>query len=111
MATTILIFVIFTAATAAACEFAVWAPERKARQAAEARVRGLRAANVQKRAGPLLRQQSLSSIGFLDVILTQLRVIRQLQKVIDQGALAYRAGSVLTLSLALAVAGIGVSEL
>src|SRR5580658_659528 len=111
MGTTLLIFVLFTAATAVACEVAVWGPQRKAREAAEARIRGLRAAHVQQRAGPLLRQQSLSSIGFLDVILTQLRFFRQLQKVIDQAALSYRAGSVLTVSLLLTVAGIGIGEL
>jgi tight adherence protein B len=111
MGTTLLIFVLFTAATAVACEVAVWGPQRKAREAAEARIRGLRAAHVQQRAGPLLRQQSLSSIGFLDVILTQLRFFRQLQKVIDQAALGYRAGSVLALSLAIALAAIGIGEL
>lgn len=111
MGVTILIFLIFTGATVLACEFAIWAPERKAREAAEMRMRGLRAAHVQRRAGPLLRQQSLSSIGFLDVILTQMRVIRQLQKVIDQAALKYHAGSVLTTSLALAGGGILAGEL
>jgi tight adherence protein B len=111
LGTTILIFLVFTAATAIACELAIWAPERKAREAAEARVRGLRAATVQRRAGPLLRQQSLSSIGFLDVILSQLRVFGPLQKVIDQGGMKYRAGSVLTVSLVLVVAGIGAGEL
>ena len=111
MGTTILIFVLFTAATAVACELAVWGPERKAREAAEMRIRGLRAAHVQQRAGPLLRQQSLSSIGFLDVVLTQLRFFHQLQKVIDQAALSYRAGSVLTLSLVLTLSGIGIGEL
>jgi tight adherence protein B len=111
MGTTILIFVLFTAATTVACEVAVWGPQRAAREAAEMRIRGLRAAHTRQRAGPLLRQQTLSSIGVLDVILTQLRVFRQLQKVIDQAALRYRAGSVLTVSLLLTLAGIGIGEL
>ncbi|SRR5579871_288121 len=110
MGATILIFLIFTGATAVACEVAIWGPERKAREAAEARVRGLRAAHVQQRSGPLLRRQSISGVGFLDEILVQLRFIRQLQKAVDQAALSYRAGSVLALSVAIAVVTAGVSE-
>ena len=109
MGAAILIFLIFTGATAIACEVAIWGPERKTQEAAEMRLRGLRAAQTQQRAGPLLRQQSLSSIGFLDVIFTKMRFIRQLQKAIDQTSLGYRAGSVLSLSLLLFAGGIGIT--
>src|SRR2546423_3634797 len=111
MGTAIIIFFIFTAATAVACELAIWGPERKLAEAAERRMRGLRASRVNQRAGPLLRQQSLSSIGFLDVILTKLRIFHELQKTIDQGALKHRAGSVLALSVALTAGTIAFAEL
>ncbi len=105
-----LIFLFFTGAAAIACEYAVWGPERRAAEAAERRLRGLRAERVQRKAGPLLRERSLSSVGFLDQIYSQLRVMRQLQAMLEQAALPYKAGAVLSTGVIIAAATIVLGE-
>lgn len=99
------IFLIFTAATAAACYYAWWGPERRAAEAAERRLRNLRAENPLRPAGSLLKERSLSSVGFLHEIYSRLAIMRQLQVLLEQAALPYRAGALLSLSVILAVAG------
>ena len=93
--TTFLTILIFTIATAAAAEFSIWGPARRARQEIDNRLRGLRV-ETGPRAGSLLRQQQMG--------VSRLEVIKGLQAIIDQARLAYRAGNVLTFS-ALLLAG------
>jgi tight adherence protein B len=104
------ILVIFSVATAAACYYAWWRPEQQAREAAQRRLRGLRAERVQRRAGPLLKERSLSSIGFLDELYKRTRIIRQLQAMLEQADLPYRAGAVLATCFGLAAVGFLISE-
>ena len=106
----ILIFFIFTAATLLACHYAWWGPEQRAAEAAERRLRGLRVEHAQRRAGPLLRERSLSSVGFLHEIYSRLAIMRQLQAMLEQAALPYRAGALLSAGLVLAALGFFVSE-
>ena len=94
--TTILTLFIFTAAFAAAAEYAWWSPQRRARQEIEQRLRGLRVETGRQPAS-LLRQQNLGTIGFL----SRLEVMKWLQASIDQAKLPYRAGNVILISVLL----------
>jgi tight adherence protein B len=87
-------FFIFTAAFAAAAEYALWAPKRRLRMDIEQRLRGLRV-DGGRRSLSLLRQQQTTSISFL----SRLQLMKGLQAMIDQARLPYRAGNVLTFSL------------
>jgi tight adherence protein B len=87
---------IFTGAFAGAAEYAWWAPQRRARQEIEQRLRGLRVESG-RRPASLLRQQNLGGIGFL----SRLELMKWLQASIDQGKLPYRAGNVLLITFAL----------
>ncbi len=104
------IFFIFTGATLLACHYAWWRPERLAVEAVEKRLRGLHADEAQRRAGPLLRERSLSSVGFLDQLYSRLAIMGQLQTMLEQADLPYRAGALLALGLLLAAAGFVLSE-
>ena len=95
---TVLTFLIFTAAFAAAAEYAWWSPQRRARQEIQQRLRGLRA-ETGRQPTSLLRQQNLSGIGFF----SRLELMKWLQASIDQGRLPYRAGNVILLTLLLLV--------
>ena len=85
-------FLIFTAAFAAAAEYALWAPKRRLRMDIEQRLRGLRV-DGGRRSMSLLRQQQTASISFI----SRLQLMKGLQAMIDQARLPYRAGNVLTL--------------
>ena len=92
--TMIVTLLIFTAAFAAAAEYAWWGPQRRTRVEIEQRLRGLRVESG-RRAGSLLRQQQLGGAGFL----SRLEVMKWLQGTIDQARLPYRAGNVVTMSV------------
>src|SRR6266581_934839 len=96
--TTFLTLLIFTAAFAAAAEYAWWGPQRRIRLEIEQRLRGLRIESG-RRSASLLRQQQLSGVSFV----SRLQVIKTLQSTIDQAKLSYRAGSVITGSLLILV--------
>ena len=98
--TTIITLLIFTAATAAAAEFAIWGPQRRLRQEIDQRLRGLRV-DTGRRTGSLLRQQQMGGVSFL----SRLEIIKGLQSIIDQARLPYRAGNILTLSALLLAGG------
>jgi tight adherence protein B len=87
---------IFTGAFAAAAEYAWWAPQRRARQEIEQRLRGLRVETGRQPAS-LLRQQNLEGYG----LFSGLEIMKSLQASIDQGKLPYRAGNVLLLTFGL----------
>ncbi len=89
-------FLIFTAAFAAAAEFAWWGPQRRIRQEIGQRLRGLRVESG-SRPGSLLRQQRSAGAGFF----SRLEMMKRLQDQIDQARLSYRAGSVLTFGVLL----------
>src|SRR4029077_10781677 len=91
---------IFTGAFAAAAEYTWWAPQRRARQEIDQRLRGLRVETGRQPAS-LLRQQNLGGIGFL----SRLELMKWLQASIDQGKLPYRAGNVLLFTFALLAGG------
>jgi tight adherence protein B len=91
---------IFTAAFAAAAEYAWWGPERRLRFEIEQRLRGLRVESG-RRPGSLLRQQQLNGASFL----SRLEVMKHLQAMIDQARLPYRAGNVMTFSILLLAVG------
>ena len=91
---------IFTAAFAAAAEFAWWGPQRRVRMEIDQRLRGLRIESG-RRSLSLLRQQQLSGASFL----SHLEVMKRLQATIDQARLPYRAGNVLTASILLLAGG------
>jgi tight adherence protein B len=93
---TIFTLFIFTGAFVAAAEYSWWAPQRRARQEIEQRLRGLRV-ETGRRPDSLLRQQSLGGIG----ILSRFEVMKWLQSSIDQAKLPYRAGNVLLFSFIL----------
>jgi hypothetical protein len=92
--TTFLTILIFTLATAAAAEISIWGPDRRARQEITNRLRGLRV-SAGPRTGSLLRQQQFT--------VHRLEITKNLQAIIDQGRLPYRAGKVLTFSALLLV--------
>lgn len=94
--TTIVTLLIFTAAFAAAAEYALWGPQRRVRLEIEQRLRGLRVEGG-RRPGALLRQQPLGGVSFL----SRLEVMKGLQALIDQARLPYRAGNVMTFSVML----------
>jgi tight adherence protein B len=87
---------IFTGAFAAAAEYAWWAPQRRARQEIEQRLRGLRV-EAGRQPASLLRQQNLGGYG----LFSGLEIMKSLQASIDQGKLPYRAGNVLLLTFGL----------
>ena len=93
---TIVTLLIFTAAFAAAAEFAWWGPQRRIRSEIEQRLRGLRVESG-RRPASLLRQQQLSGGSFL----SRLEIMKWLQDTIDQARLPYRAGNVATISVLL----------
>lgn len=95
---TLLTLIIFTGAFTAAAEYALWAPQRRARQEIEQRLRGLRVEAGHQPAS-LLRQQNLGGIG----ILSRLEFLKWLQDSIDQGKLPYRAGNVVLFSVVLLI--------
>lgn len=95
---TIITVFIFTAAFAAAAEYAWWGPQRRIRLDVEQRLRGLRVESG-RRAQSLLRQQQMSGVSFL----SRLHLMKSLQAMIDQGRLQYRAGGVLTVSILILV--------
>ncbi len=90
---TIITLIIFTAAFAAAAEFAWWGPQRRVRMEIDQRLRGLRVESGARPAS-LLRQQQLSGASFL----SRLEMMKRLQASIDQARLPYRAGNVITLT-------------
>ncbi len=94
--TTLVTLLIFTAAFAAAAEYALWGPQRRVRLEIEQRLRGLRVEDG-RRPGALLRQQPLGGVSFL----SRLEVMKGLQSLIDQARLPYRAGNVMTFSVML----------
>ena len=94
--TTLVTLLIFTAAFAAAAEYALWGPQRRVRLEIEQRLRGLRVEGG-RRLGALLRQQPLGGVSFL----SRLEVMKGLQSLIDQARLPYRAGNVMTFSVML----------
>ena len=87
-------FLIFTAAFAAAAEYAWWGPQRRMRMEIEQRLRGLRVEGG-RRSPSLLRQQQSTSVSFL----SGFGLMRRLQATIDQARLPYRAGNVIITSL------------
>jgi tight adherence protein B len=91
--TALVTFFIFTAAFAAAAEYAWWGPQRRVRMEIEQRLRGLRV-DRGGRSPSLLRQQQLSGVSFI----SRLGMMQGLQAMIDQARLPYRAGSVITFS-------------
>ncbi len=91
--TTFLTFLIFTAAFAAAAEFAWWGPQRRIRSEIDQRLRGLRL-ETGRRPASLLRQQQLSGGLF-----QRLEMMRRIQAMIDQAKLPYRASNVITVSI------------
>ncbi len=94
---TVLTLAIFTVAFVVAAEYAVWRPERRLQAALNHRLSGLRT-QAARPARSLLKQQQMSGVSFLHEIYSRLEVVKQLQVVIDQAALHYRAGSVISLS-------------
>ena len=96
--TPILTLIIFTAAFAAAAEYAWWGPQRRIRSEVEQRLRGLRVEGG-RRSMSLLRQQQMSSVSFL----SRLALMKRLQATIDQARLPYRAGNVVAFSLLILV--------
>jgi len=97
--TTIVTLLIFTAAFAAAAEYAWWGPQRRIRMEIDQRLRGLRVESG-RRPESLLRQQQLTGISFI----SRLEVMKRLQSMIDQARLHYRAGNVMTFSVLLLAA-------
>jgi tight adherence protein B len=89
-------FLIFTAAFAAAAEYSIWGPQRRVRQEIDQRLRGLRVQSG-RRPAALLRQQQLNGASFL----SRFEMMKRLQDTIDQAKLPYRAGNVISLSLLL----------
>ncbi len=102
---TFLTLLIFSAAFAAAAEYAWWAPERRTRQEIEQRLRGLRIESGRQPAS-LLRQQQLGGVSFL----SRLEVMKWLQASIDQARLPYRAGNVILFSGVLLAGGYLVAD-
>ncbi len=98
--TTLVTLLIFTACFAMAAEFAWWRPQRRVRLEIEQRLRGLRVASG-RRPGSLLLQQQLSSASFF----SRMELMKQLQAMIDQAKLQYRAGNVVAFSVFLLAAG------
>src|SRR5438128_4802625 len=97
---TFVTLLIFTGAFAAAAEYAWWAPQRRARQEIDQRLRGLRVESG-RRPVSLLRQQHLSGASFL----SRLQVMKGLQAMIDQSKLQYRAGNIILFSVLLLAGG------
>ena len=97
--TTLITLFIFTAAFAAAAEYAWWAPLRRTRQGVAQRLRGLRVEGGRQQAS-LLRQQHFSTSFF-----SRFEVMHSLQGWIDQGRLPYRAGNILLFSFVLLAGG------
>jgi tight adherence protein B len=95
---TIFTFFIFTGAFVAAAEYAWWAPQRRARQEIEQRLRGLRVETGRQPAS-LLRQQNTGGIGFF----SRLELIKWVQASVDQAKLPYRAGNVILSSVVLLI--------
>src|SRR5579885_2248005 len=93
---TILTLFIFTGAFVAAAEYSWWAPQRRARQEIEQRLRGLRVETGRQPAS-LLRQQSFGGFNSLP----RFDVMKSIQASIDQAKLPYRAGNVLLFSFVL----------
>lgn len=91
---TFVTLLIFTAAFAAAAEYAWWGPQRRLRFEIDQRLRGLRV-EAGRRPGSLLRQQQLSGVSFL----SRLEMMKRLQAMIDQARLTYRAGNVIAFSV------------
>src|SRR2546428_4227149 len=96
--TTFLTLLIFTAAFAAAAEYAWWGPQRRTRSEIEQRLRGLQVERG-RRPGSLLLQQQLGA-GFF----SRLEMMKRVQTSIDQARLPYRAGNVITFSVLLLAA-------
>jgi tight adherence protein B len=92
--TTVIIFLIFTAAFALAAEYVWWGPQRRIRMEVQQRLRGLRVEGG-RRSPSLLRQQQVSGVS----VLHRLELMKRLQAMIDQARLPYRAGNVVTFSL------------
>jgi tight adherence protein B len=90
---TVITFLIFTAAFAAAAEYAWWGPQRRMRTEVDQRLRGLRVESG-RRALSLLRQPQTPAGTFLG----RLELMKRLQATIDQARLPYRAGNVVALS-------------
>ena len=97
---------IFTAAFAAAAEYAWWGPQRRIRLEVEQRLRGLRVESG-RRSASLLRQQQLTGASFL----SRLEVLKMLQATIDQARLPYRAGNVMMLSVLVLVSAYFIADL
>ena len=94
MITTTLTLLIFTAAFAAAAEYAWWGPQRRVRSEIAQRLRGLRV-DGGRRPASLLRQQQFGGTSFL----SRLEMLKRLQDTIDQAKLPYRAGNIMALTL------------
>jgi len=94
---TILTLAIFTVTFVVAAEYAVWRPERRLRATLDHRLAGLRT-QAARPARSLLKQRQMSGVSFLHEIYSRLGVVNQLQVLIDQAALPYRAGSAISLS-------------
>lgn len=98
--TTLITLLIFTAAFAAAAEYAWWGPQRRVRLEIQERLRGLRVESG-RRPASLLRQQPLTGVSYL----SRLEIMRRFQALIDQARLPYRAGNVMTFSVLLLAGG------
>ena len=98
--TALITLAIFTAAFAAAAEFAWWGPRRRTRMEIDQRLRGLRV-QAGRRPGSLLRQQQLSRGSFL----SRFEMMKRVQDTIDQARLPYRAGNAVAFSFFLLAAG------
>jgi tight adherence protein B len=95
---TILTLLLFTAASAAAAEYAWWGPERRMQRAIDRRLHGLRVETGPRR-GSLLRERHVSGVGFFQTLYSRIELMSGLQSIIDQARLSYRAGNVVTLSV------------
>jgi tight adherence protein B len=91
---TLITFLIFTAAFAAAAEYAWWGPQRRTRTEVGQRLRGLRVERG-RRSLSLLRQQQVGGRSFL----ARFELMKGLQATIDQALLSYRAGNVVMFSV------------
>src|SRR5262247_3754598 len=89
----ILTLIIFTAAFAAAAEYAWWGPQRRMRLEVEQRLRGLRVEGG-RRPLSLLRQQQVTGAS----VFARFELMKRLQAEIDQARLPYRAGNVVMIS-------------
>lgn len=98
----ILTFLIFTGAFLVAAEVSVWGPRRRRVRLMESRVQGLRTTGG-RRPRSLLRQQGGAGGSSIHELYGRLAIMTQLQALIDQAKLPYRAANAVTFSVVLLV--------